>query len=197
MLKSTYSWMSSKVHSPYATPLLAFLFYIEAILFLPTDPMLMLYCMERRNYALYYAMVATIASVLGGLTGYCIGYVLWHTVGDQIIHNPVVTYFVKPDTFTHLCNLFKKYEWWALLVAGIPPIPFKAATLAAGFCQLALLPFIICSFIVRGSRFFLLALIIKKWGTPMKEYIDRYLNWLALFAFLMIALIFYVYKIKG
>lgn len=194
MFKTAYHWMGTRVHSRHATLILGILFYLEAICFLPTDPMLIIYCMERRHYALYYALVATIASVLGGITGYFIGYFFWCTVGEQMIHHPVVNFLVKPETFKQLCSSFKENQYTTLLLAGIPPIPYKAATLTAGFCQLSLLPFIICSFIVRGARFFLLALIIKRWGVSMKEYVDRYLNAIAIAVVVVLCIAFWWLK---
>lgn len=185
-IKRLYDWMGTRVYSPYATPILAILFFLEAIFFIPTDPMLIIYCIERRNNAYYYATIATIASVLGGLTGYFIGYITWNLFGPQIINSAAVRYIMAPDTFTHLCSLYKEYEGWAVLVAAFTPIPYKAATLSAGFCNLALAPFIIASIIGRGARFYLYAIVISIWGSHIKEYIDRYFNLIVLLATVLI-----------
>lgn len=182
-----YTWMGTRAHSKHAEPLLASLFFIEAIFFLPTDPMLILYCLERRDRALRYATIATIASVLGGITGYFIGYTLWACAGNAIIHNPIINYFISPGTFTYLCGQYQKYECWAILIAGFTPVPYKAATLTAGFCKLNLIPFIICSFIARGARFYLFAFAIRQWGKQMKQYIDRYFNLLVVLLMIIVA----------
>jgi membrane protein YqaA with SNARE-associated domain len=178
--------MGAQVYSPYATPILALLFYLEAIIFLPTDPMLIVYCIERRDKAYRYATVATLSSVLGGITGYGIGFMLWHTVGPQIIHSSVVNYIMTPAMFHYLKSLYHQYEGWAILVAAFTPIPYKAATLSAGFCNLSLAPFIIASLIGRGARFYLYAITISIWGKQIKEYIDRYFNLLVLLAMILI-----------
>lgn len=185
-MRRLYDWMGSSVYSPYAEPILAFMFYLEAIFFVPTDPMLLVYCIERQDKAFRYATIATVSSVLGGLTGYAIGYVLWQTAGNAIIHSPMVNYVLSPENFTYLCGLYKQYEAWAILAAAFTPIPYKAATLTAGFCSLSLTPFIISSFIGRGARFYLYAVAIYIWGPQIKEYIDRYFNLLVLLAMTLI-----------
>lgn len=194
MIRDLYSWMGKKVYSKHATAMLAMLFYLEAIFFLPTDPMLIFYCIERRDRALFYATVATIASVLGGITAYCIGYVLWEYAGQQIIHNSLINYIISPQLFSALCTKYKEYESLAILVAGFTPVPYKAATLTAGFCKLSVAPFIICSIIARGARFFLLALAIRKWGVQIKEYIDRYFNLLVILVVLIISISIWLCK---
>jgi len=189
MLERLYGWMGKKVYSKHATLLLGVLFYLEAIFFLPTDPMLVFYCIERRKRSFWYATIATISSVLGGITGYFIGYFLWQTVGPKIIHSFYVRYIVSPDTFLYLCAQYKKYEHIAILIAGFTPVPYKAATLTAGFCQLSFIPFVIFSLIARGARMFLLAAIIYKWGVHMKKYIDRYLTLMVLLTVVIVGFV--------
>jgi len=193
MFKSAYLWMGRKVHSPHASLVLGILFYFEAIFFLPTDPMLIVYCLERRGEAYKYALIATIGSVLGGITGYFIGYLLWKSAGEIIIHSAPLTWFIKPTTFKQVCSLYQQNQIWALMVASIPPIPYKIATLAAGFCQLSLVPFIIISFLARAARFFLLAAVISKWGESMKTYLDKYITRIAIGGFVtLVAIIWFI-----
>jgi membrane protein YqaA with SNARE-associated domain len=186
MLKKLYDWMGRTVYYPHANLILGVLFYLEAIFFLPTDPVLIVYCLERRNKALTYATIATIASVLGGITSYFLGYILWQFFGEQILQIRLVAHVLPEATFNHLCSLYKEYESWAVLAAAFTPIPYKAATFAAGICHLSLAPFIIFSAIGRGARFYLLAITIKIWGHHIKQYIDRYFNLIALLALLLI-----------
>lgn len=174
MFAALYGWLGSFLHSRYAELILGLVFYLEAILLLPVEPMLMVYCHERKDKAWWYATIATTSSVLGALTSYVIGYMLWTHAGHQIIYNSYVSYLIKPETFTHLCSMYKKYEWVALLLAGIPPIPFKAATLTAGFCRLSLIPFVICAFIVRGIRFFGVAYVTTQYGSKLIEFVKKY-----------------------
>lgn len=184
VLRQTYDWMCKQVHSTYATPVLALLFFIEAtILFIPVDPLLIIYCLEHRNHAWYYATIATTFSVLGGLCGYAIGFTLWQTIGPLFLK-----YIISPHTFDTAVLKFKYYEAFAVFIAGVSPIPYKAVTIGAGFCHLPIMPFIIWSIIARGARFYLLAFIIARWGNEVKEYIDRYFNILIMLFVLLVLL---------
>ena len=194
--KQLYDWMGAKVQSPYADFFLGFLFYLEAIFFVPTDPILVLYCIKRKNRALTYATITTAASVLGGITSYLLGLALWETFGQQIIHNKIINYILTPDNFAYLSAQYQRHAWLAILVAGFTPIPYKAATLTAGFCKLSFIPFVICSFIARGARFYLIALIIKFCGEHIKRSINRYFNLIVLATFATAVLIIWLLKQK-
>lgn len=184
LLKRMYSWCGQQVHTVYAVPLLAFLFFIEAIFFIPVDPLLILYCIEDRFNSFYFATVATLSSVAGGLMGYFIGYAIWESMGKIL-----VGMLFSPATFNHALQQYEHYESWAVLIASFTPLPYKAITLSAGFCKLPLMPFIIFSLIGRGARFFLVALSIRLWGEQIKQYIDRYFNLLVvLFTLLVVAM---------
>jgi len=187
MLKKIYDWLGSKVHSKYADPFFCILFFLEAIVLVPVDPILILYCLENRKKALQYAAMATLSSVAGGITGYLLGSFLWNMAGQQILQFRFVAYVLPEKTFLYLKSLYHQYATWAILISGFTPIPYKAATLSAGFCKLPLIPFIIFSAIARGARFFLVAGLIKLWGVHIKGFIDKYFNLLAmLFVFLTI-----------
>ena len=178
--------MGSRVYTRWALPLLGVLFFLEAILFLPTDPMLIVYCLEQPRRSWLFATVATLASVLGGLTGYWIGATLWHAMGPNIINSPMVSYVMPPKTFYYLRDLYTRYDSYAILIAGFTPVPYKAATLSAGFCRLPIVNFILFSIIGRGARFYLYAAIIHTWGAQMKQYIERYFNLVLLLALILI-----------
>lgn len=186
MLKKLYFKIGGIVHSTYANSILAFLFFIEAIcLIIPVDPILILYCTEKRSSAIWYGILATIASVIGGIVGYFIGSLLWGSIGMKLIHA-----LSSINTFEKICSQYKQYEYWAVLIAGFSPFPYKAVTLSAGFCRLPLIPFIICSIIGRGARFLLIAGLIKIYGEQIKEYIDRYFNQLVVLFTLIIIISF-------
>ena len=183
LIRRIYDWMGSKVTSAYATTWLATLFFIEAIFFIPVDPILILYCINNRNKSLLYATVATTASVAGGVVGYIIGSTAWECIG---IH--LVSWLISEQTFAHALATYKQYHIAAVLIAGFTPLPYKAITLSAGFCHLPFIPFVICSFISRGARFFLVAGIISIWGAGMKIFIDRYFNQLVVLFTLLIVI---------
>ncbi len=194
MLRKLYDWMGKKVHSPYATPFLGILFFIEAIFFLPVDPILILFCLERPKLSFKYATIATICSVLGGISGYLIGFTLWNSIGPQILQSKIISSIISPETFNYLSVQYSKYAHWAILIAGFSPIPYKAATLSAGFFNIAFTPFVLFSVIARGARFFLVAIIIRVWGTQIKQFIDQYFNLLVTLTMTVIIAIIWLLK---
>ncbi len=143
----------------------------------------MLYCIEYQKRSYYFALVATVASVLGGITGYFIGAALWASIGQFL-----VSMILGQQAFDNAVAYFTDYQHWTVLIAGFTPVPYKAVTLGAGFCKLPLVPFIVNSLISRGARFFLIAGIIAIWGKQMKEYIDRYFNILAVAFVILVGL---------
>jgi len=194
MLKKIYDWLGSKVHSKYAGSFLCLLFYLEAIALIPVDPILILYCLENRNRAFTYAAMATVSSILGGISAYFIGSFLWDIAGQQILDFKIIAYVLPQETFFYLRDLYHQYATWAILISGFTPIPYKAATLSAGFCKLPLFWFILFSFISRGARFFLEAGIIRLWGDKIKIFIDRYFNILTIIFVLILVGIFFIAK---
>lgn len=175
--------MGQKVHSPYAVWWLAALFFIESSFFIiPVDPLLILFCVENNKRSFYYARIATIASVVGGLFGYFIGAVLWQLIGPFMLK-----WIISKPTFYALVAKYKMYQTWAVLIAGFTPVPYKAVTISAGFCALPLIPFIFYSTLARGARFFLVAGLIRVFGERAKVFIDTYFNYLVV-AFVLIVI---------
>jgi len=182
-IRRLYDWMGQQVYSRNGVWMLGIFFFVEAIFFFPADPLLILFCVEQRKKAFFYATVATLASVLGGIAGYYIGMYVWQAIGHKL-----VSLVSNPETFQALCTKYQEHETWAVLAAGFTPIPYKLVTITAGFCRLALLPFIACSIIARGARFYLVALLIYYFGASIKDGIDRYFNYLVLlFGLLVLA----------
>jgi membrane protein YqaA with SNARE-associated domain len=130
--------------------------------------------------AYFYATVCTIASVLGGLLGYAIGYFL-EPVGMWML-----SVLGKADTFEASKALFQEHGAWVILIKGLTPIPFKLITIASGIFQFNLALFVALCVITRGARFFLVAFVLKRWGEPMLAVIEKRL---ALFTVLFLVLL--------
>lgn len=188
-IRQLYDWMGKQVDHPYGVWILSLFFFVEAIFFFPADPLLILFCVKNRKKALFYATIATLASVAGGVAAYYLGYFVWQTIGQKL-----VSLVSTPATFHHLCQEYKLHQTWAVLIAGFTPIPYKLVTLTAGFCKLPLLPFIACSFVARGARFYLVGIVIRVWGIRIKESIDHYFNALVLLFFVLVGLTMLVFK---
>jgi membrane protein YqaA with SNARE-associated domain len=190
ILRRTYDWMGTKVHSPYGIWWLAGLFFIESSVFpIPVDPLLILFCVENNKRSFYYATVCTVASVVGGAFGYFIGAVLWKSIGLVL-----VSWLISEQTFYGLVAKYKIYQNWAVFIAGFTPVPYKAVTISAGFCHLSFVPFIFYSILGRGGRFYLVALLIYFLGERVKIFIDKYFNQLAVLFVVIVIISFTVLK---
>ncbi len=189
-IRKVYDWMGRKVHSPFADVWLAALFFIEASFFLiPVDPLLILYCLENNSRSMYYAALSTFSSLVGGIFGYMIGFFLWDSIGITLVR-----WIISEATFNSIVAKYHLYQSWAILLAGFTPVPYKAVTISAGFCQLPLLPFLFYSLIARGARFFLLAGMIRVWGPQIKVFIERFFNYLVWVFVLLLVLSCLLFK---
>ena len=125
----------------------------------------------RPNRAFLIAGVALLASVLGGLLGYYIGAGLFDVVGQ-----PILDFYGKADAAAEFSAKFKEWGAWAVLIAGITPFPFKVITIMSGWTGLSLGVFIAASIIARGLRFYIVAVLLWKFGTPIRDFIERRLG---------------------
>ncbi len=123
------------------------------------------------NRAWRFATITTIASVLGGVFGYLIGLFLFEWISPWLQTSSYMPAFQTAFAW------FEKYGFWAILVAGFSPIPYKVFTIAAGVLSMTFLPFVLASALGRGARFFMVAGLMKWGGASMEaklhQYIDR------------------------
>ncbi|MCW5588451.1 MAG: DedA family protein [Legionellales bacterium] len=148
-------------HAPYY---LSGLSFAEASFFpIPPDVMLVPMSMAEPKRSWYFAWLTTLFSVLGGLFGYLMGYALFEIITPYLIN------WGYWDTYQQALNGFNEWGFWAVIIAGFTPIPYKIFTLAAGSLHMALMPFILASFIGRGARFFLIALIMRYCGVRLEQ----------------------------
>ncbi|HRE45948.1 MAG TPA: VTT domain-containing protein, partial [Terricaulis sp.] len=122
----------------------------------------------------------TVASVIGGLLGYAIGYWLMDTLGGWIIN--VYGYGARIDAFQHT---YQQWGLWIILIKGLTPIPYKLVTIASGAAHFNLLVFTVASVVTRGVRFFLIAALLYRYGEPIRAFIEERLvliTWIFLFA---------------
>lgn len=173
-LRRLYDWIGSKSHTPYGIWWLAGFFFLESVFFVPVDPLLVVFCINKQRRALFYGFIATTASVIGGICGYAIGLLAWESVGTHLVN-----YLISPEAFNKAVALYTKYENMAILVGAFSPIPYKAVTLSAGFCQLPLMPFVVWSIVGRGARFMGIATAVYFWGPHIKKFLDKYFELLA------------------
>lgn len=190
MLHDLYEWMLNWANSPYAVPALGIISFAESSFFpIPPDVLLIAMCIADPESAMWFALVCSIASVAGGMMGYSIGWGLWEVVGVRIFK-----FYGYLDKFEWVQEKFRKYDAWAIGIAGFTPIPYKVFTIAAGACRIKFPVFVIASAISRSSRFFLVAGLLHWKGEAIKLFIDKYFNILSIAFFVLLVLGFYIVK---
>ncbi|NVD44665.1 DedA family protein [Altererythrobacter sp. HHU K3-1] len=151
---------------------LAFFCFIEASFFpIPPHPLLGLMCLAKPKKALWFAFVATAASVIGGLFGYAIGYFLFESVGV-----PLLTAIGLIDALPQAQCTFDELGVYAVIIAAATPVPFKLLTITAGFLSMDLIPFILASIAGRALIFMTVGILFQIFGRPIKALIDKYLG---------------------
>ncbi|WP_434287181.1 YqaA family protein [Celeribacter sp. SCSIO 80788] len=172
MLRRLYSWTMSLAESPHALWALAFVAFIESSVFpIPPDILMIPLIVARPREAFKIAGIATVASVLGGMLGYWIGFGAFETIGK-----PVLEFYGKDAYFDEFAAKYNDYGAWAVLIAGVTPFPYKVITILSGVTQLSLPVFIVASITARAIRFFVVAALLWKFGDPIRDFIERRLG---------------------
>ena len=185
VMKRTYNWVLSWANSRWGAGALFALAFAESSFFpIPPDVLLIALCLGCATKAFRYALICTVGSVLGAMAGYVIGDFLWQTPSGEFTALADFFFRVIPgftlQEYEHISALYNQYNFWIVFTAGFTPIPYKLITITAGVFQLNFPIFLIASIISRGLRFFIIAGLIWKYGAPIKVFIEKYFNYLAL-----------------
>lgn len=171
-------------HAPYY---LGGLSFAESSFFpVPPDVMLAPMVLARRDQAWNYAGLTTTLSVLGGVAGYLIGMYSFELVVPVLRE----MHLWSDSGFAVVQQWFRDWGFWAILIAGFTPIPYKIFTIAAGAIAMAFLPFVAASLIGRGARFFLVAGVIRVGGERMEKALRQHIDTIG---WLMVGLIVLIY----
>ena len=141
---------------------------------IPPDIMLIPMILAAPSKAWKIAGLATFASVLGGYFGYAIGVFFF-----ELIAEPLLTFYGYLEKFQTFENYYHEYGAWIVFGAGLTPFPYKIITIASGAVHLDLVVFTVASVLARGGRFFIVAWLLKRFGAPMKIFIEKNLGWLS------------------
>jgi len=161
--------MLDKAGHPQAGKWLAGISFAESSFFpIPPDVMLAPMCLAKPEKSYWYALICTIASVLGALLGYAIGYFVFETVGM-----PILEFYGVTDKFDVFAQNFNDQGWVVVFLAGFTPLPFKVITIAAGSTAMPLHILVGAAILSRSARFFLVAALLRYFGPPMKDWIDK------------------------
>ncbi|EKF40440.1 DedA family protein [Nitratireductor indicus C115] len=183
MLRKLYDWTMSLAATRHAEKALGAVSFIESSFFpIPPDVLLIPMVLSERAKWLRYAVICTIASILGALLGYAIGAFLYETIGQ-----PILAFYGKENAFEQVADWYNTWGGWGVLFAAVTPFPYKVLTIFSGATGLNLVTFIAVSVIGRGLRFFLVSWLLFHFGPPIRTFIEKNLG--LLFTVFMVLLV--------
>ncbi|MCC8089267.1 MAG: DedA family protein [Rikenellaceae bacterium] len=183
IIRRLYDWVLHWADTKWAVIALFLLAFAESSFFpIPPDVLLIACCLGAAVKSFRFALICTLGSVLGAILGYCIGNFAWLTSDGGF--TSFAEFFFR-DVFSEgdyfrVKNAFEQYNFWVVFTAGFTPLPYKIITITAGVFNINFIMFMIASIISRGMRFFLIGWLIWKYGPPIKIFIDKYFNLLAI-----------------
>jgi len=188
MLRRTYDWVMGLAASRHAGLALGAIAFAEGLFFpIPPDVLLMPVALANRARAMRYAALTTICSILGGSTGYAVGFFL-HPVGHWLL-----SLTGHADAMTSFQQWYA--QWGALLIAL--PIPYKITAIASGLAELNFGIFLAVSILVRGLRFSLEAALLKAYGAPIQQFVERRMGLVASAVAALVVLVVLALKLLG
>ncbi len=191
MIQRLYDWTLSLAEHRHALWVLALVSFLESSMFpIPPDIIMIPMIIARPNRAFVIAGVALAASVLGGLLRYAIAALAFETLGQPILQS-----LGKADSMAEFATRFNDLGFWAVLAAGITPFPYKVITIMSGWTGMPLATFIMTSILARGLRFFLVALLLWKFGAPVRDFIEKRLPLMFTLALVLLVGGFFVVKL--
>ncbi len=183
MYDKVLSWAGHQ-HAPWY---LGGLSFAESSFFpVPPDVMLAPMSLAKPKSAWNYALITTLASVLGGILGYLIGYFAFEAI------EPWIYEMGKGEAFERAQEWFERWGVWVVFLAGFTPIPYKIFTISAGALAMSFIPFVLASFIGRGARFFLVAGLVRWLGPRIEDKLRHYIEvigWVVAVAVVLLAVL--------
>jgi membrane protein YqaA with SNARE-associated domain len=169
MLKRLYDRLIVTAAGPNALWALFVVAFVESSFFpIPPDVLLIPMMLARPRAAWRLAAYCVLASVVGGMLGYAIGY--W---GFDLIGRPILEFYAAMPRYDALKDGFDKWGAWIIILKGMTPIPYKLVTITSGVVQFDFATFVGASIISRSIRFFLLALLLGYFGPAVRDFIEK------------------------
>lgn len=193
MLRGLYNWTMGLAGHRHALWALAIVSFAESSIFpIPPDILMIPMILARPNRAFLIASVCLIASVFGGIAGYAIGALFYDQIGA-----PILAALGKADAMAEFNTRFNDLGFWPVLIAGLTPFPYKVITIMSGWTGLPLGTFIVTSIIARGIRFLVIAALLRQFGAPLRDFIERRLG--LMFTLFIVILLggFYAVRFMG
>ncbi|MDB3860492.1 DedA family protein [Paracoccaceae bacterium] len=191
MIKNLYNKTMALAGHPQAIFLLGAVSFIEASFFpIPPDVMLIPMVLMNPSRAWLFALVATAFSVLGGVFGYIIGSFSYEHIAEPLLYS-----LGKEAEMVNFSNKYNEIGFWAVITAGISPIPYKVVTIMSGATNLNFAVFLGASIASRGLRFFVVAGLLHFYGHAIRDFIERYLNWVFMIFVILLIVGFIGFKL--
>jgi membrane protein YqaA with SNARE-associated domain len=176
MLRKIYDRTLKMAESKKAPHALFWVSFAESSFFpIPPDVLLIPMALANKHKAFKYAAIATLASVLGGIVGYLIGWFFYDLIGK-----PILDFYGFTEKFQHFTAKYNEQGAAIVLFAGLTPFPYKVITIASGVTKLSFGVFVMASIVARSARFFLVCGLLYYFGPPIKTFIEKYLGLLTL-----------------
>jgi membrane protein YqaA with SNARE-associated domain len=172
MIRGAYDWMMRMAGHRRAPEALFAVSFAESSFFpIPPDVMLIPMVLANRSRAWVYASLCTVASVIGGIAGYAIGYLLFEYVGQ-----PILAFYGQTGRFEEVSHWFNEWGALILIAKGWTPFPYKVLTILSGATHMNIIAFIAASIVARAMRFYLVAGLLYWFGDPVRAFIERRLT---------------------
>ncbi len=184
IVRKLYEWVLHWAETPYGAAALFGLAFAEASFFpIPPDALLIALVLGMRSRAFHFAFICSLGSVLGAIVGYLLGHFLWWAGPEQF--TPLAHFFFtkipgfNEQRFFQVQHLYENWNFWIVFTAGFTPLPYKVFTITGGAFNVNFWMFLFASLVSRSARFFIVAGLIWKFGKPIRNFLDRHFNWLA------------------
>jgi membrane protein YqaA with SNARE-associated domain len=169
MMKRAYDWMMRMAGHERAPQALFWVSFIESSVFpIPPDVMLIPMVVAERLKAWWYATIATVGSVIGGVAGYALGFFLFEFIGQ-----PILRFYGYAGGFQEFSDQFNTWGVLIIIAKGWTPFPYKVLTILAGATHMNIFAFMAASIVARAMRFYLVAALFYRYGAPIREFVER------------------------
>lgn len=192
VFRRMYDWVVRWADSRYGTAALAAVAFAESSFFpIPPDPLQIALSVGRPRRSLWFATVATLCSVAGGVVGWLIGLWFWHATSEFFFqYVPGFT----PENFQFVQSKYQQGAFLTILAAAFTPIPYKVFTIASGVFEVTLTTLVVASVLGRGARFFLVGTLLYWFGPRVQKLLERYLELAAIVLFVLLVAAFFAIK---
>ena len=175
-----YDWVIHFAETKHGERALFAIAFAESSFFpVPPDVLLAPLSLGAPKKWVRFATLCSIASILGGITGYCIGIFLWSIIGLWVYRH-LGGIGLSEANFAKFQSWYDMYDFWIVFTCGFTPLPYKVCTISAGVAEINFWGFIIASVLSRSARFFMVAGLFGWKGETIRPFVEKYFNWLSL-----------------